>query len=207
MAQNSIIWIKRGGILLLLGGILGLGFILADYLTRLGSSEIAVAPGTESTIGGPFTLVNADGRTLTQADFSDRHSLIFFGFTHCPHVCPSTLERIAATLAGLGEQAEQLHPLFITVDPERDTPARLADYRKAFDPRIQMLTGSPEQIARVAKAYQVSYAKVALKSGDYTMDHTAALYLMSPGNQLLESFTQGVAPEEMIRTIRPHLGD
>ena len=205
MANERKSWIKRGGFTLLLGALLALGFILADYLTQLGSDELAVAPGTETSIGGPFTLLKADGTTVTETDFSNRHKLIFFGFTHCPHVCPSTLRRISAMLTELGDSAEQLYPLFITVDPDRDHPARLTDYARGIDPRLILLTGSPEQLVPVAESYGISYAKIALKSGGYTMDHTAALYLMSPDDRLLESFSQGASATELATTISQHL--
>lgn len=188
-----------------IGAALAGGAVLVEYLRELGRDDRAVPPGAEAAIGGPFTLVDHQGTTVTQADFAGRPLLVFFGFTHCPHVCPSTLARLSTVLRELGPQADALTVAFITVDPERDTTARLAEYRAPFDARIRYLTGTPDQIADVARAYGVSYAKVALADGDYTMDHTAALYLMDGRNRLVESFAQAPDPGDMVRRIRAHL--
>ena len=188
-----------------IGAVMAGGAVLVDYLGELGRDDRAVPPGAEAAIGGPFTLVDHQGRTVTQADFAGQPLLVFFGFTHCPHVCPSTLARLSTVLRELGPQAQALTVAFITVDPQRDTPARLASYRAPFDARIRYLTGTPEQIAEVTQAYGVSYAKVALAGGDYTMDHTAALYLMDGRNRLVESFAEATDAGDMARRIRAHL--
>lgn len=188
-----------------LGGVAGLGALVADYMRELARQDRAVAPGTEAAVGGPFTLVDAAGQTVTEADFAGRPLLVFFGFTHCPHVCPDTLARLSAVLRELGPQADALSVAFITVDPERDTPDRLRQYRAPFHPRIRYLTGTPAQIAAVAEAYGVSYAKVALPGGDYTMDHTAALYLMDARNRLAESFAGVNDAARIARAVRAHL--
>ncbi|RLA46623.1 MAG: SCO family protein [Gammaproteobacteria bacterium] len=177
---------------------------LVDYLIQLGRSEGAVAPGTEAGIGGEFSLVDQSTTPVTNTDFSDRYKLIFFGFTHCPDVCPTTLSRMSQTLKQLGPLADQLYPLFITVDPERDTPERLSQYAKAFDPRIIYLTGSPEEIAQVLKAWQATRAKIAAQtagSNDYTMSHSSVLYLMTPDDRLAASYNWEIEPEAMERSI------
>lgn len=187
------------------GGVVGLGAVVADYMRELAREDRAVPPGTETAIGGPFTLLDAAGNTVTEADFAGRPLLVFFGFTHCPHVCPATLARLSGVLRELGPQGDALTVAFITVDPERDTPKRLREYRAPFDPRIRYLTGTPAQIAATAQAYGVSYAKVALPDGDYTMDHTAALYLMDARNRLAESFAGVNDAARIARAVRAHL--
>lgn len=128
-------------------------------------------------IGGPFEMVDTQGRTVTQDDLQGRPVLMFFGFTHCPDVCPTTLYEVSNWLDGLGEDAEELLAVFVTVDPERDTPEAMERYLRAFDPRIVGLTGTNEQMAEMAEAYRIYYRKVDLEGGGYTMDHTASVYL------------------------------
>lgn len=146
-ARESDIGLRRRLLLGIAIVVLFAGGVLVDYLTALKRSEGLVAPGTEAGIGGRFALVDATGRAVTEADFADRYKLIFFGFTHCPDVCPTMLARMSVILRALGPAADHLYPLFITVDPVRDTPERLRDFGRLFDPRIVYLTGAPEQIA------------------------------------------------------------
>lgn len=129
-------------------------------------------------IGGPFRLTTQDGTMLTEADLKGRPFAVFFGFTHCPEVCPTTLWEISEALKALGPKAEGLKVLFVSVDPERDTPELLKRYLQSFDPRIIGLTGSNADIEAIAKAYRVYWRKVPTQDGDYTMDHTATVYLM-----------------------------
>ncbi len=139
-----------------------------------------VGAGTTASVGsvgGPFTLVGTDGQTVTEADFAGRPRAMFFGFTHCPDVCPTTLAEADGWLKALGPAGDDLRIVFVSVDPERDTPQSMKDYLSAFDPRIVGLTGTPEQIAAVTKAYRVYARKVELEGGDYTMDHSAAVLL------------------------------
>ena len=138
--------------------------------------------GGPSGIGGPFTLVNQDGRTVSERDFAGRPYLVFFGFTHCPDVCPTTLQQISDVLAALGSKADALKVAFISVDPERDTPESLKTYLSSFDPRITGLTGSPEQVAAAVKTFRAYAKKVPSQGGDYTMEHTALVYLMNARN-------------------------
>jgi protein SCO1/2 len=136
--------------------------------------------GTTSSVGsvgGPFTLIGTDGQTVTDADFAGRPRAMFFGFTHCPDVCPTTLAEAEGWLKALGPAGDDLSIVFVSVDPERDTPELMKSYLSAFDPRIVGLTGTPEQIAAVTKAYRVYARKVELEGGDYTMDHSAAVLL------------------------------
>src|SRR6185437_773362 len=130
-------------------------------------------------IGGPFTLVDQSGKRVTQADFRGRWMLVYFGYTFCPDVCPTELQTIAGALDKLGPDAASIAPLFITIDPARDTPAILADYVKLFDNRLIGLTGSAKEIDDVAREYRVYYAKVTQNSGgSYLMDHSSFAYLM-----------------------------
>ena len=140
-------------------------------------------------IGGPFELVDQQGAPVTDKTFSGRYMLIYFGYGFCPDVCPTELANMAAALDALGSKSENIQPLFITVDPERDTPEFLADYVVNFHPRLIGLTGTPEQVKTAAKAYKVYYAKAG-KPGeaDYLMDHTSFVYLMGPDGRFLSLF-------------------
>jgi protein SCO1/2 len=128
-------------------------------------------------IGGPFKLTTQDGKPFTDENLKGKPFAVFFGFTHCPEVCPTTLYDLTQDLAALGKDADNLSVAFVTVDPARDTPELLKTYLASFDPRIVGLTGTEEEIAAVAKAYKVYYRKVPTDS-DYTMDHTATIFLM-----------------------------
>jgi len=182
-------------------------FAVTDYLVQLKRSEGRIPPGTEASIGGQFALVDASGRAVTERDFADRHKLIFFGFTHCPDVCPTTLARMSVILRTLGPAATRLYPLFVTVDPERDTPERLREYARLFDPRIIYLTGAPDQIAKVLKAWRVSAAKTAAGQDDYSMNHSAVLYLMTPAGQLAASFRWDDTEADIAEGIRKYISD
>ncbi|MGV8840828.1 MAG: SCO family protein [Bauldia sp.] len=129
------------------------------------------------TIGGPFTLTADDGTTVTEATLRGKTTLMFFGFTHCPDVCPTALAEVGTWLEALGPEAEELNVYLVTVDPERDTVEAMAQYLTAFDPRVTGLTGTREQIDAMLAAYRVWSEKVPLENGDYTMDHTAAFLL------------------------------
>jgi protein SCO1 len=150
-------------------------------------------------VGGPFSLVGADGKPVTDRDFRGRYMLIFFGFTHCPDICPAELQVIAEALGELGDKAKNVVPIFITLDPERDTPEAMGNYVKSFGPDFVGLTGSPEAIAAAAKAYRVSYAKVEDKesAADYGVDHSALVYLMDPKGRYVTHFSYGLSAEQM----------
>ena|SRR4249919_530175 len=150
-------------------------------------------------VGGPFSLVGADGKPVTDRDFRGRYMLIFFGFTHCPDICPAELQVIAQALEQLGDKAKNVVPIFITLDPERDTPEAMGNYLKSFGPNFVGLTGSPEAIAAAAKAYRVSYAKVENKesAADYGVDHSALVYLMDPKGRYVTHFSYGLSAEQM----------
>jgi protein SCO1 len=151
----------------------------------------AVAIGTASrpgpgsvTIGGPFALLDGQGRTVTERDFRGRWMLVYFGYTHCPDICPTTLANIADAIGRLPPaQRQAIAPIFITVDPARDTPATVTTYAHAFSPAIAGLSGSADAIAAVERAYHVYAARHDEPGGGYAMDHSSVLYLMRPDGQ------------------------
>jgi protein SCO1 len=156
-------------------------------------------------IGGPFTLVDAEDRPVTDQTYRDKWELIYFGYTMCPDACPTALNDIAGALEALGPLAAQVQPIFVTVDPDRDTRAVLGKYVKAFDPRIVGLTGTPEQIAAVTKVYRVYYAKVADKDAPdgYLMDHSSVIYVMRPGDgRLVATFTHESSSAQIAERLR-----
>ncbi|MCX5512495.1 SCO family protein [Kaistia algarum] len=151
---------------------LGLSAAVAYMLTRN-------QPGGIADIGGPIDLASMNGGRFTDADIGGKPYAIFFGFTRCPNVCPTTLSDLTLDLDQLGPLADKIQVVFVSVDPDRDTPATMKEYLSAFDPRIMGVTGTPDEIAAIAKDYRVFYRKVPTDSGDYTMDHTASVYLMN----------------------------
>lgn len=153
----------------------------------------------KALVGGPFTLVDDTGKRVTDKDYRGRYMLVFFGFTSCPDICPAGLQLISAALDKLGPKADRVTPIFISVDPERDTPQKLATYVKNFNPHLVGLTGTPEEIAAVAKAYKVFYQKVANQSSpaDYGMDHTSIIYLMDPDGEFVTHFTPTTTVDAM----------
>ena len=168
--------------------------------------ERAPTATAETLIGGPFALTDAEGKRRTDAEFRGRHMLVFFGFANCPDFCPTALVTITQAMEKLGPEAEKIVPIFITVDPERDTPAVLKNYGQNFDKRILMLTGSAEDIAAVARAYRVYYAKRPLeKAGEYTMDHSAYMYLLGPGGKYVTHFRHAIAPDDLARALAKQL--
>ncbi len=152
-----------------------------------------------ANIGGPFELVDQTGKTVTEKDLMGKPTAMFFGFTHCPDVCPTTLYEMTTWLEQLGADADKLNVAFVSVDPERDTPELMADYISAFDPRISALTGTPEQVEKIAKAYKVYRRKVEQEDGEYTMDHTATIYLMDADGQFTGTIAYGEA-EDIVMT-------
>lgn len=158
-----------------------------------------------SAIGGPFRLVDQDGRRVTEADFRGRPFLVFFGFTHCPDICPTALFEMSEVLRRLGPDAEKTAVLFVSVDPERDTPEKLKEYLSSFHPRIVGLTGSPQEIADVEKAYRVYAKKVPLEGGGYTMDHSAIVYLMDKDGRFVAPFNLKRTADEAAADLRKRL--
>lgn len=141
-------------------------------------------------IGGSFRLVDQDGRTVTDTDLHGKWLLVYFGYTHCPDACPTALNDIALALRALGKRAAAVQPVFITVDPKRDTPAAMKEYVKSFDAPILALSGSEAAVAEAARAYRVYYARHDLPGGDYEMDHSSIIYLMDPQGRFVASLTE-----------------
>jgi len=153
-------------------------------------------------VGGPFELVSHKGEHVTDKDFRGKYMLVSFGYTYCPDVCPTELQVISAALDELGEKAKDIQPIFITIDPERDTVATLAQYMPSFHPRYIGLTGSPEAIAKAAKAYRVYYSKGENKGGgDYLMDHSSIIYLMDKQGTFLKHFSYGTDAKVLAKGI------
>lgn len=183
------------------GLVIGLAAALAVFpeaRQRLLPSSGSEVSG-KALVGGPFTLVDDTGKRVTDKDYRGRYMLVFFGFTSCPDICPAGLQLISAALDKLGPKADRVTPIFISVDPERDTPQKLATYVKDFNPRLVGLTGTPEEIAAVAKAYKVFYQKVANQNSpaDYGMDHTSIIYLMDPDGEFVTHFTPTTTVDAM----------
>ncbi|MBP2294091.1 SCO family protein [Azospirillum rugosum] len=155
-------------------------------------------------IGGPFTLADQDGKTVTDADYRGKFLLIYFGYTYCPDVCPTELGTMARAVDLLGAQGEKVQPLFISVDPERDTVAHLKEYVPLFHPRLVGLTGTPEQVKAVAKEYRVYYAKAPQKDAkpdEYLMDHSSFIYLMAPDGRFLGVYPAGTTADRLAQDL------
>jgi protein SCO1 len=192
--------------LLLVGAAFAAGLVVClgaiTLITGTSFSGRALAP---VQIGGPFRLTDQNGKTVTEQDMKGRPFLVFFGFTHCPDVCPTTLFEVSEIFRALGPDADRARALFITVDPERDTPATMKDYLSSFDPHMSGLTGDPAQIAAVAKAYRVYFKKVPLDDGSYTMDHTAIVYLMDKTGRFVSPFNIKRPPDVAVADLRRYL--
>lgn len=173
------------------------------YLDRLSGG--AVQPLV--AIGGPFKLAATTGETIDSAGLKGQPFAVFFGFTHCPEVCPTTLYEMSSTLAKLGDDAKDLKVFFITVDPERDTIEFMKSYLTSFDPRIIGLRPSPEELAQIAKTYRVFYEKVPTSDGDYTMNHTALVYLMDREGRFFGTLDYEETPEMRLTKLKRLLKD
>ena len=196
MTKSSL----RLALIVLAGLMVGAAAALAIFPEARERLLPASAPSVgRALVGGPITLTDQTGKRVTDKDFRGRYTLVFFGFTYCPDVCPSALQVMAAALDKLGPQGQKITPLFITVDPERDSPAQLASYLKSFHPRLVGLTGTPAEIEAVTKAYRVYVKKVAdpKSSAGYTFDHSAIIYLMGPDGTYLAHFTHATNVDAM----------
>jgi len=158
-------------------------------------------------VGGPFELIDQTGKVRSDRDFRGRLMLVYFGFTYCPDVCPTDLMAIGQALEQLGPDADAVQPVFITLDPERDTAGHLAEYVPLFHPRLLGLTGSLDAIGAAADAYKVYFARIPIgkEAGDYTVDHTSFIYLMDRDGKYLGFFPPGTSAERMVEIIRPRL--
>ena len=175
---------------------------LLIMLWALGGVRGVPAP---AAIGGPFQLTDQSGTTVTDKSLQGRPSLIFFGFTHCPDVCPTSLFEISEVLRAMGKDADRVNAYFVSVDPERDSKEAMKDYLSSFDPHLKGLTGDPEAIAKMLTTYRVYAKKVPLKDGDYTMDHTALTYLMDRDGKFVAPFNLNRTPEEAAADLKRYL--
>jgi protein SCO1/2 len=175
---------------------------LALLLWALGGVRAVTAP---AAIGGPFQLTDQAGESVTEKNLQGRPTLVFFGFTHCPDVCPTSLFEISEVLRAMGKDADRVNAYFISVDPERDSTAAMKDYLSSFDPHLKGLTGAPADVAKVATEYRVYAKKVPLKDGDYTMDHTALVYLMDRDGKFVAPFNLKRTPEEAAADLKRYL--
>jgi protein SCO1/2 len=181
------------------------GLVLCVSIVLLVSGRTPVQSITQAAaIGGPFNLTDQDGRTVTDRDLKGKPFLVFFGFTHCPDLCPTSMFEISEILKSLGRDGDRVRVVFITVDPERDTPAALKTYLSSFDPRIIALTGEPADIAAVAKSYRAIFRKVPQEQGGYTMDHTVIFYLMGKDGRFISPFNMRRSTEAAAADLRQY---
>ncbi len=189
--------------LLLIFGCFLAGLVLFSSIILIvgGRNPVSVIMPS-AAIGGPFQLLDQDAKPVSEQDFKGKPLLVFFGFAHCPDICPTTLFEMSEVLRKLGPDADRVNALFITVDPERDTPAVLKDYLSSFEPQIHGLTGDPAAIAAVEKTYRVYARKVPLDGGEYTMDHSAVMYLMNKDGKFVAPFNLKRPPEDAAADLR-----
>ena len=155
----------------------------------------------KGSIGGPFSLMDQNGLARSDKDFRGKYVLLYFGYSFCPDVCPTTLGVMADALSRLGPRAKRIVPVFVTIDPERDTPAVLRKYLAAFGPEFVGLTGTLPQIAKVAHEYDVYFAKHPLQGGNYSMDHTSIIYLLGPDGKLVKFYNEQMTPDALAKTL------
>ena len=163
----------------------------------------ALAP---AAIGGPFELVNQDGKAVTADDLKGKPTLMFFGYTHCPDICPTTLFEMSEVLRAMGKDADRVNAYFVTVDPERDSPAIMKDYIASFDPHLQALTGDPQRVAKALSEYRIYSKKVPTSDGDYTMDHSVMVYLMDSDGHFVAPFKLDRTPEAAAADLKHYVG-
>jgi protein SCO1/2 len=184
-SRKNVIFAATVLLIALATGIGAIWFSLSDR-SRMSGAGTAL-------VGGPFTMTDHTGKRVTDKDFLGKYMLVFFGFTYCPDVCPTELQVMSAALDELGELASRIQPVFVTIDPARDTPQVMREYVASFHPSTIGLTGSEADVAAMAAAYRVYYARQPAKQGDsdYLMDHSTILYLMGPDGKFVRHFTYG----------------
>ena len=193
--------VNASRVMLLLAAFLGGLFLFFGAIIFVtGRAPSPVGPAV--AVGGPFHLEDQNGKPVSDQDLKGRPFLVFFGFTHCPDICPTTLFEMSQLMHALGPDAERTAAVFITVDPERDTPAVIKDYLSNFDPHLRGLTGDQTSVNAALKAYRVYAKKVPLDNGDYTMDHTALVYLMDKDGRFVAPFNVNRTPEAEAADLR-----
>jgi protein SCO1/2 len=191
----ALVAIVFAGVLVIAAGVL---LALALRETPRGAAGTALA----SAIGGQFQLIDQNGKPFSDANLKGKWHLIFFGYTHCPDACPTALNEMSLALDRLGMKRDEVGVVFITVDPERDTPEALKSYVQSFDAPIVALTGSPEAVAQAAKAYRVFYARHPRADGDYDMDHSAVIYVMNPEGRFTATFTPDSSADAIVQRLQ-----
>ena len=176
---------------------------LAQKSDRSAAELMDVVMWNREPIGGPFALIDQNGARRTDADFRGQFMLVYFGFTYCPDVCPTDLQQMGMAVDQLGPAGDAVQPIFITVDPERDTPEHLKDYVAMFHPRFVGLTGDASAIKEAARIYRAYFAKVELEKSDYTVDHSAFIYLMGRNGEYLGFFPPGTPADILVGTLKP----
>jgi len=187
------------GVLVLVAGVL-IGLAFRDQTHGVAGSPLGAA------IGGKFSLVDQNGKTVTDTDLKGKWQLVFFGYTHCPDVCPTALNDLSLALEQLGAKKNEVGIVFISVDPDRDTPAVLKSYVESFGGPIEALTGTPDQVAQAAKDYRVYYAKHQRADGGYDMDHSALIYIMDPQGHFTATFTPDDTSDKMVERLKKLVG-
>jgi len=170
----------------------------SEMVPGLGKSVIT----GRADVGGPFRLTDQNGKSVSDADFRGRYMLVYFGYSFCPDVCPTTLAVMAQALEKLGGRRGRVVPVFITIDPERDTPKVLADYMKAFGPDFVGLTGSAAAIQDAERKYRVYAVKKPLEKGNYGVDHSSVLYLMGPDGRLVSFYDEAISPDDLAKELK-----
>jgi cytochrome oxidase Cu insertion factor (SCO1/SenC/PrrC family) len=196
MLRNKQAWVPYLLLTAALAG--GLLWHESETVPGLGRSVIT----GQADVGGPFRLTDQNGKAVSDADFRGRYMLIYFGYSFCPDVCPTTLSVMAQALDKLGGESRRVTPIFITIDPERDTPQVLGDYMKAFGPNFVGLTGSAAAIKDVEKKYRVYAVKKPLEKGAYGMDHSSVLYLMGPNGKIISFYDEAISPDDLAKDLR-----
>jgi protein SCO1/2 len=195
---------RTSHILLVFSAFLG-GLVIFLGVILFATGHLSSGVTGPSAIGGPFNLVDQDGKPITDRDMKGRPFLVFFGYTHCPDICPTTLFDLSEMLHAMGNDADRVQALFVTVDPDRDTPAVMKDYLSSFNPHLRGVTGDQQAIAAAEKAYRVYAKKVPIDHGDYSMDHTALVYLMDKQGRFVAPFNLKRKPAEAAADLRRYL--
>lgn len=194
---------QRAPIILLVCA-LALSLFAGGLLWRMSDEGGATVPAA-GAVGGPFALIDQNGALKTDRDYRGHWVLLYFGYTYCPDVCPTTLALMANVLDRLGSQSAHIVPIFITIDPERDTPMVLKKYLAAFGPRFVGLTDKPATIAKVAHAYRVYYAKHNLPGGTYSVDHSSVIYLLDPNGKFVKAYDDQAPPQAIADDLKSQL--
>jgi protein SCO1 len=203
--MNAKLNAQASRLMVLLAAFLGGLFLIFGVIFFVTGRSFSPVGSAIAAIGGPLNLEDQNGKTFTDAQMKGHPFLVFFGYTHCPDICPTTLFEMSQMMKALGPDAERVGALFITVDPDRDTPKVLDDYLSNFDPHLRGLTGTQTQIDAAIKEYRVYAKKVPLENGDYSMDHTAIVYLMDKDGRFVAPFNMSRTPQAEAADLRRYM--